>query len=146
VSWSIQDRWQAQKVAETKKIFGKIGDLAADEPTIIKMSNDAPMMEVAMGMFVGNCASCHANDGGGINGLNLTDDSYKNVANLEDIAKVIAEGRNSGAMPAWGNRLNENERVILSSYVASLRGTKPANPKATDAAEKPIAPWPTTAP
>jgi cytochrome c oxidase cbb3-type subunit 3 len=132
VSWSIQDRWQAQKVAETKKIFGKIGDLAADEPTIIKMSNDAPMMEVAKGMFVGNCASCHANDGGGINGVNLTDDHYKKVKKLIDVYTVITDGANNGAMPPWNARLSQNERVLLAAYVMNLRGTKPAAPRAPE--------------
>jgi cytochrome c oxidase cbb3-type subunit 3 len=141
-----QQRWEAKQVREFERMFGAYGDLKPDTKTILMMKEDPKMMAVASSLFVKNCATCHGTDGGGINGFNLTDDNYKNVANLEDIAKVIAEGRNSGAMPAWGNRLNENERVILSSYVASLRGTKPANPKAADATEKPIAPWPTTAP
>jgi len=139
---SPEQVWKEREVAKFKKLFGAYGELKPDESTILKMKSDQNMMKVAAGLFGQNCATCHGTDGGGINGFNLTDDKYKNVANLEDIAKVIAEGRNSGAMPAWGNRLSMNEQVILTSFVASLRGTQPSNPKSADPLEKPIAPWP----
>lgn len=139
MSNSIQDSWNKAKIAENKRIFGKIGDLAADEATIIKMSKDDAMMGIAKGMFVGNCASCHASDGGGINGVNLCDDNYKNVKKIEDIHKVIELGANNGAMPPWGARLSQNERVLLAAYVKNLRGTKPASPKAPEG--EVIPPW-----
>ncbi|MFZ4574780.1 MAG: cbb3-type cytochrome c oxidase N-terminal domain-containing protein [Phycisphaerales bacterium] len=141
-----QGQIEAMKIKRTQKLFGAYGDLKPDTKTLLAMKEDKRMMSLAASLFVKNCATCHAADGGGINGLNLTDDLYKNVTTIEDIPKVLAEGRNAGAMPAWTGRLSENERVIVSSYVASLRGTKPANPKSPDPAEKAIAPWPATAP
>lgn len=139
MSFTIHDNWNKAKVAENKRIFGKIGDLAADEATINKMSKDDAMMSIAKGMFVGNCASCHANDGGGINGVNLCDDNYKNVKKIEDIHKVIELGANNGAMPPWNARLSQNERVLLAAFVKNLRGTKPGVPKAAEGAV--IPPW-----
>jgi cytochrome c oxidase cbb3-type subunit III len=35
---------------------------------------------------------------------------------------VIADGAGNGAMPAWRNRLHPNELLLVSAYVASLRG------------------------
>jgi cytochrome c oxidase cbb3-type subunit 3 len=72
-------------------------------------------------------------------GPNLTDEYYKNVRQVEDIAKVIIKGAGNGAMPAWANRLNENEIVLVSAYVASLRGQNVPG-KNPDGVE--IAPWP----
>jgi cytochrome c oxidase cbb3-type subunit 3 len=74
----------------------------------------------------------------------LTDDKWKNVAKLEDIAKVIEVGAANGSMPAWRNRMSHiNQLVLTAAYVASLRGTNPANPKAPGPDDKPIPPWPT---
>jgi cytochrome c oxidase cbb3-type subunit 3 len=53
----------------------------------------------------------------------LTDDHWKNVKRIEDIATVIQNGAANGAMPAWKTRLGHVNRVVLTAaYVASLRG------------------------
>jgi cytochrome c oxidase cbb3-type subunit III len=137
---TIQQAWKAQQVAEYKAIFGKIGTLEADEPTILKMMDDPQMMAVASGLFASNCAACHGKDGGGINGVNLTDNHYKNVGSLADIYNIVNTGAANGAMPAWENRLSKNERVLLSAYVANLRGTTPSAPRAPEGSVIPD--WP----
>lgn len=141
-SWTVTDTWQAARVAETRRIFGTVGELAADEATIQKMRADTLFMEVAKSIFLGNCAQCHGKDGGGMDGsgVNLTDDSYKNIRRVEDFFTVITRGANGQAMPAWENRLSQNERVILSAYVVSLRGTTPANSKPAEG--NPVPAWP----
>jgi len=138
---SVHDHWQAAQVAEFQKIFGRLGTLVPDEATVVRMMGDPEMMAVAKGIFVGNCAACHARDGGGINGPNLTDDVYKNVRAMDDFFSVITKGANNGAMPSWENRLSTNERIILAAYAATLRGTTPANAKPPEGEFKP-APWP----
>ena len=137
---TAQDSWMSMQTLEYKKIFGALGDLKNDDATLLKLMSDSKMMQVGAGIFVGNCAACHARDGGGINGVNLTDNSYKNVKALGDIYRVINDGAGSGAMPAWRNKLSENERVLMAAFVASLRGTTPAAPKGADG--EPIPPWP----
>lgn len=141
-SSTIQQDWETAQVAEFQKIFGKLGTLSPDEPTIVKMMGDTQMLAVARGIFLGNCAACHARDGGGITGVNLTDDTYKNVRTLADFYTVITKGANNQAMPAWENRLSANERIILAAYAASLRGTTPVTPKAPEGDINPPA-WPT---
>jgi cytochrome c oxidase cbb3-type subunit III len=134
-----QESWARMQVLENKRLFGKF-NLDNDEASIHKMMSMPDMMTVASGMFQNNCSACHARDGGGINGVNLTDDHYKNIKTLTDIYPIIANGAGNGAMPAWSSSLSKNEIVLLSAYVASLRGTTPALPKAAEG-EK-IAPWP----
>jgi cytochrome c oxidase cbb3-type subunit 3 len=137
---TVQDAWQARQVAEYKRIFGSIGELKPDRETIQRMMADPQMLAVAKGTFQGNCAACHARDGGGINGVNLTDDFYKNIKVLPDLFNTITKGANAGAMPSWENKLGQNERIIVAAYVATLRGTHPAAPKAPEGVE--IPPWP----
>jgi hypothetical protein len=43
-------------------------------------------------------------------------------------------------MAAWETRFSESQRVLLSAYVAHLRGTVPAQPKPPQGT--PAAPWP----
>jgi len=136
--WSQLDAAQAE---ETRRIFGALGDLKPDAPTLTMLMSDEKMMKVGAGMYQSACAACHAKDGGGINGVNLTDDHYKNVKTMEDFFGVITQGAASGAMPAWRNNFSENERVLLSAYIASLRGTRPATPRQPEG--EVIAPWPT---
>lgn len=119
---SERDVWSQQQVVEYKRIFGKLGDLKNDQATILKLRGMPDMMAVAQGMFEGNCAQCHAKNGSGINGVNLTDDYYKNVKQLTDFYTVISGGAANGAMPAWRTNFSENERVLLAAYVSTLRG------------------------
>lgn len=135
-------RLAKKQMMEDKKLFGALGELEPTEATFFKLMGDSKLMSVAQATFTGNCASCHARDGGGINGVNLTDNHYKNVKAMPDLYKVITEGAAGGAMPAQAN-YSKNERILLAAYAASLRGTKPATPKAPEGVE--IEPWPKAA-
>ena len=54
---------------------------------------------------------------------------------------MINKGAGNGAMPAWSNRILPNEVVLVSAYVASLRGSTPAG-AANGPYGNQIAPWP----
>ena len=139
---STVEQYQASVSENTRKQYAEIGDLSADQPTMIQYLKEPKWVGVGQSIFKANCVSCHAVDGGGNVGPNLCDDNFKHVKQLQDIIKVINEGVAGGAMPAWGNRFShKNDLILVSVYVASLRGSKPANPKAADGS--PIAAWPT---
>jgi len=138
--WSAEDTWSEDQRAEFVRVFGSVGQLKPDDETIVRSMDNPQFMTIAKAAFVGTCSACHAKDGGGLVGVNLCDDSYKNIKNVSDIFKVITEGANAGAMPSWKRTFSDNERVILAAYVASLRGTHPANPKAAEG--QPIPAWP----
>jgi cytochrome c oxidase cbb3-type subunit 3 len=138
---SVDDQYLASETENTKKQYAEIGDLASDQATMVKYLKEPKWVGVGQSIFKANCVSCHAADGGGNVGPNLCDESFKHIKGLPDILKVINEGVAGGAMPAWGKRFSHKNGVVLVSvYVASLRGTKPAVPKAPDGS--PIPPWP----
>jgi cytochrome c oxidase cbb3-type subunit 3 len=139
LAWSIHDTWLADKTREDKRIFGALGQMEPDAKTIMSLTGKPDLMNVGDGMFRTNCAQCHAADGGGINGVNLTDDHYKNVKKVDDIFAVLTTGAGNGAMPAWKNSFSKNELILLSAYVANLRGTTPARPRAAEG--EVIPPW-----
>ena len=137
---SRSDRFDRAMAANLNLQFAEIGDLTATRENVIKFLDEDSWLQIGKAVFRSNCVSCHARDGGGLVGPNLCDDSYKNVKDIGDILTVLQKGANAGAMPAWNNRLSTNELVLVSSYVASLRGTEPENPKPPEG--RVIDPWP----
>jgi cytochrome c oxidase cbb3-type subunit 3 len=138
--WTLDDAYQSAVAGNAKVRFAKVGELTADEPTLLKAMTQPEWMAMAATTFSTNCKSCHAADGSGLVGPNLTDDHYKNVKKLMDIVKVVSEGAATGSMPAWRNRLVSNEIILVSAYVASLRGKNLPGPRAAEG--EVIPPWP----
>lgn len=143
---SIQDDFDRQAARIFALRFSEIGELKPDRETLVKYLNDPEWLAVGKITYKTNCVSCHGQNGEGLVGPNLTDEAWKNVVQLEDIARVIEQGAANGSMPAWRNRLSHiNQIVLTAAYVASLRGTTPAGtPKPPEG--NPIPPWPQPAP
>lgn len=122
LGWSPQEAYEAEMAAFYREKFAKFGDLEPTPATIVGLSKNENYMNAVAGTFQGKCASCHSKNGGGLVGPNLTDDHYKNVTEIADIYTVIKDGVVAKGMPAWERQLHPNEVVLLSAYVASLRG------------------------
>lgn len=138
---TLADEYDVAMAANVKLQFGSIGDLTLDRATIVKYLYEDSWLKVGQSVFQANCVSCHGLEGGGLAGPNLCDDQYKNINDIADILRVLQNGANGGAMPAWRNRLSVNEIVLVSSYVASLRGSNPSTAKPPEGRK--IDPWPT---
>ncbi|MEO1526763.1 MAG: cbb3-type cytochrome c oxidase N-terminal domain-containing protein [Planctomycetota bacterium] len=137
---SIQDSYNLALADNTRLQFAEIADLSPDSATIMRFSAKPSWVRVGEIVFKTNCASCHGRQGEGKIGPNLTDEQYKHINAVDDIAKVIANGAAANAMPAWSNRLHPNEIVMVSAYVATLRGQNVEGGKASEG--KQIPPWP----
>lgn len=75
------------------------------------------------------CPACHGADGGGNTvGPNLTDNYWLYGGGIKDLFKTIKYGTNKG-MRSWKDDLSPKQIAQVSSYVLSLKGTKPANPR-----------------
>ena len=141
---SVEDSYTIAMGENLRLQFADLGELKPDETTLVRMMHDKSWVKVGQAVYRTNCASCHGVDGGGIVGPNLADDNYKNIREIGDILKVVQNGAAAGAMPAWQNRLLPNEQILVSSYVASLRGSTPAKPRGPEG--NPIPPWPPAPP
>lgn len=139
ISWTKFEQHERDKQSFYAILFKDLGELAPDEPTMLRLMQDEKWMSFGSSIFAANCAQCHGADGAGINGANLTDDRYINVKALPDLYKIVTEGVTAKGMPEWKNRLGQNERILVASYVANLRGSN----KTGRAPEgEVIAPWP----
>lgn len=80
-----------------------------------------------------NCASCHAKDGGGGIGPNLTDQNWVLGGGFDNVFSTIYNGGRAGkGMVAWGKTLKGIDVQKVASYVLTLQGTTPAKPKKTE--------------
>lgn len=125
-SLGVKGTYDAAVADSMARQFSQLGQLEPDAPTLIRFATDPkeqPWLTFGRAVFQTNCASCHGRSAEGLSGPNLTDDAYIHIRKIEDIVTVVTKGANNGAMPAWGNRLQENEVVLVSAYIASLRGT-----------------------
>lgn len=120
---TIQDRVALDEKVAQQTVLAAIGDVGSDEASLISLMRQSKKTGViGAAIYRANCVSCHGKDGEGVVGPNMTDDYYKNVKQIMDIPSVVTNGAAGGAMPAWKNRLNEKEVLIVSAYMASLRG------------------------
>lgn len=90
---------------------------------------DATGIEEGKTLYAKNCAACHANDGGGLVGPNFTDEYWIHGGGLKDVFKSIKYGWQDKGMKSWKDDFSPKQIQSLSSYILSLKGTKPANPK-----------------
>ncbi len=120
--------------------YAEIGELEPNAAAILTYMNKPNWVKLGKSIFKSKCANCHGRNAEGNVGPNLTDEKYTNIKEAADIAKVILKGANNNAMPAWEDKLQTNDVVMVSAYVASLRGTNASGGKAAEGFD--IEPWP----
>ena len=96
--------------------------------------NNVPMANAAgiiagQRLYEANCVACHLKDGGGIVGPNLTDDYWIHKGSLNDIYNTIKVGYPDKGMQPWGNMFSPKEMSFISSFIKSLKNTKPVTAK-----------------
>ncbi|MBA2664735.1 MAG: c-type cytochrome [Bradymonadaceae bacterium] len=101
-----------------------------DQSYLAGLVGNAEVIDTGRQAYAFSCAVCHAAEGQGQIGPNLTDDHWLHGGELVDIYKAIYDGVPAKGMPAWGSVLSSAENVALAVFIDSLRGTEPANPKA----------------
>jgi cytochrome c oxidase cbb3-type subunit 3 len=119
----------ARAEIKVQEYLKKKGDLV-DENTVTLLTS-ADDITAGKGIFMdpSKCPACHNADGGGnAVGPNLTDDYWVYGGNIKNIFKTIKYGTSKG-MRSWKDDLSAKQMAQVASYIKSLKGTKPANPK-----------------
>jgi cytochrome c oxidase cbb3-type subunit 3 len=139
----LGDLQAAQYVRESK-----LGDAAKNKvlkefedslPTLTP-SRDAAILDHGHALFLKNCAPCHRKDGGGLVGPNLCDEYWIHGSNFVDNLRVIVNGVPGKGMVTWRGILRPGEIHAVASYIYTLRGTHPPNPKPPENLAQPAAP------
>lgn len=120
---TMEEEYQAE-VAQAAIDFKDV-DIKYEAPI-----TDAAALANAKAIFIEKCAACHREDGGGSVGPNLTDAAWIHGGNINEVYMTIKNGVIEKGMIPWKNDYNNQQIYEIASYVLSLQGTNPPNPKA----------------
>lgn len=121
------DKEIAMADVEKKAYLEKVGS-SMDENTVTQLTETA-VIDGGKAIFQEKCTACHAADGGGGVGPNLTDQYWLHGGNIKNLFKVIKYGVPEKGMISWEKQLSPTDIQKVASFVLSLKGTKPAKPK-----------------
>lgn len=99
-----------------------------DENTVVMLEDEN---ELALGasIFINKCAVCHGPEGQGGVGPNMTDNYFIHGGSINDVFKTIKYGVPEKGMISWKSQLRSSDMQRVASYVLTLVGTNPPNPK-----------------
>jgi cytochrome c oxidase cbb3-type subunit III len=100
-----------------------------DEATVTQLTDPADLAK-GKEVFTTNCVACHRPDAGGAIGPNLTDEYWLLGGGIKNVFHTITNGGRDGkGMVAWKGTLKPSEIQAVASYVLSLKGSNPKDPK-----------------
>lgn len=100
------------------------GEAVVNEENVTLLT-DASSLQAGAAIFKGQCAACHAENGGGKIGPNLTDEYWIYGGSVKNLFKIISNGTPNG-MTSWKGVLSGKDIQDVASYVKSLKGSNPA--------------------
>ncbi len=127
----LQQAEYEQQMAEAeiqKAEYLKNAANLVDETSVV-MLEDQSLIKEGAALFTKNCAVCHAADGGGGVGPNLTDAYWLHGGDIKDVFSTIKYGVPAKGMIPWKDQLSPVETQKVASFIMTLVGTTPANPK-----------------
>jgi cytochrome c oxidase cbb3-type subunit 3 len=95
----------------------------------LEASKDPAVLAAGRDTFMTLCAPCHRPDAGGLVGPNLCDDYWIHGGKFEDNLRTIWNGVPAKGMVTWRGVLKPGTIHAVGSYIYSLRGSNPPNPK-----------------
>ncbi len=101
---------------------------AVDESNVTALTDAAALSEGEL-TFKNTCAACHGQKGEGMVGPNFTDEYWIHGGGIKNVFKTIKYGVPEKGMIAWASQLKPSDMQKVASYILTLKGTNPPNPK-----------------
>jgi cytochrome c oxidase cbb3-type subunit 3 len=121
----INQLTRAQEEMEARKVL----TAESIDETNVEFSKDPSIIDNGKSIFLRLCVACHAPDGGGGVGPNLTDDYWIHGGSISDMFKVIKYGVPEKGMISWQTQLRPAEMRDVACFIETLKGTVPAKPR-----------------
>ena len=102
------------------------------DETSVALLTGSEDLKVGSALFASNCVSCHGANAEGKIGPNLTDQYWKHGGDIKSLFKTVKIGVTGTGMKSWKNDLSAMQMAQVTSYILSLQGTNPTNPKAPE--------------
>ena len=129
------DTQREEYLAEVAQANEEIEAYKRENPDLIDASSvelltEASDLKAGEEIYMTSCMACHRADGGGAIGPNLTDEHWILGGGISNVFQTISEGGRDGkGMVSWKSELSAQEIAQVASYVLSLEGTNPTDPK-----------------
>jgi cytochrome c oxidase cbb3-type subunit 3 len=124
-----QNKEFEKEMAQVASLPSQQADAASFE---IKVLTDDASIASGKDIYDKNCAVCHTPDGGGLVGPNFTDDYWIHGNSMDEMFKIVTNGVLEKGMTPFKDQLSPTKRLEVLSYIITLHGTTPANPKAPE--------------
>lgn len=98
----------------------------------VQFINSPEELGLGKELYTKNCVACHGTGGEGTVGPNLTDEFWIHGGGIKNVFMTISNGVPAKGMIAWKSQLSPKQIQAVSSYVLSIEGSNPANPKAAE--------------
>ena len=106
-----------------KKVLRDQAEAAhVNEPALARNALDGKLVAHGAAVFAAKCIGCHAAEGRGQIGPNLTDSYQLHGTTRMDIFHTVHDGVSGTAMIAWGEQLPAADILDVVAYVTTLRG------------------------
>jgi len=125
----IEEYQEELFVAQAQADERKLNEVAGIDETNVVYDRTRESLEIGKSIFDNNCMACHASDGGGGVGPNLTDEYWLHGGSINDVFTVVKYGVPEKGMIPWQDQLSPEQMQFVSSYILTLTGTTPLNPK-----------------
>lgn len=109
-----EDNRETREAAEARDV---------SEDVLARNALDPKTVDAGQKLFATRCASCHAEDGRGLIGPNLTDTFQIHGDTRMDLLKTVRSGVPGTAMLAWGEQMSAQDVATVTAFVITLRGT-----------------------
>ncbi len=100
-----------------------------DEFNVTALTESGDLSEGEL-IYKNTCAACHGQKGEGTVGPNMTDEYWIHGGGIKNIFKTIKYGVPDKGMISWVSQLKPGDMQKVGSYILTLQGTNPPNPKA----------------
>jgi cytochrome c oxidase cbb3-type subunit III len=126
----LQNQEYQNEMAEAKALYKNApGAATLDTANLVAMTDEASL-NAGKEVFTKNCVACHLAQGQGLVGPNLTDEFWIHGCSIQKIVATITIGVPDKGMISWKDQLNPEQIKQVASYILTLKGTNPPNPKA----------------
>ncbi len=100
-----------------------------NEETVTALTDKDALADGAF-IFKNTCSACHGQLGEGGVGPNMTDDNWIHGGGIKNVFKTIKYGVPDKGMKSWQAEIKPSDMQKVASFILTLRGTNPPNPKA----------------
>lgn len=117
-----RETFQVEMVAAAEAQLARMSAGGLTDESLALMATIPAKVAEGRKLFEQYCVVCHADQGQGLVGPNLTDDYWIHGAKPLDLHKVVTSGVPAKGMAAWGNQLGPARVEAAVAYVISIQG------------------------